>query len=43
MFGPDISSKNIGCRNTFADVGQTLAMHLRIPPLAHGETFLPLK
>jgi phosphopentomutase len=34
--GPDLAPRSIGIRDTFADVGQTLAAHLRIPPLDHG-------
>ncbi len=39
-FGPGISGAEIGIRHTFADIGQTLAGHLGLSPLDHGESFL---
>jgi phosphopentomutase len=39
-FGPDIKSGPIGRRETFADIGQTIAYHLGIPPLKYGKRFL---
>jgi len=39
-FGPGISGRAVGRRETFADIGQTIAQHLGIPPLAAGESFL---
>lgn len=39
-FGPKINSQFIGRRDTFADVGQTLAEYLGIEPLMHGVSFL---
>lgn len=39
-FGPHIPSKFIGRRETFADIGQTIAKHLGIPPLDYGVSFL---
>ena len=39
-FGPNISSKFIGRRDSFADIGQSIAEHLGIPPLLHGVSFL---
>ena len=39
-FGPDIPTGSIGKRKTFADIGQTIAKHLKIKPLIHGEAFL---
>lgn len=35
-FGPKIPSRFIGRRDTFADIGQTIAYHLGIPPLKYG-------
>lgn len=32
---------NLGTRQTFADVGQTIAEYYRIGPLNHGRSFLP--
>lgn len=39
-FGPGIQGHSIGERDTFADIGQSIALHLGLPPLAHGESFL---
>lgn len=39
-FGPKASSQFIGRRDTFADVGQSIAEHLEIEPLLHGVSFL---
>ncbi|MFN3235069.1 MAG: phosphopentomutase [Gammaproteobacteria bacterium] len=39
-FGPDISSKNIGRRETFADIGQTVSKHLGLSELKAGKAFL---
>jgi phosphopentomutase len=39
-YGPDLKSKFIGRRDSFADVGQTLAEHLGLAPLNHGISFL---
>lgn len=35
-FGPSLPPTNIGLRETFADIGQTVAAHLGIPALRHG-------
>jgi phosphopentomutase len=40
-FGPGIGGGSIGRRETFADIGETLATHLRLPPGLHGRSFLP--
>ena len=42
LFGPDVLPGEAGVRETFADVGQTVARHLGIDPLDHGEA-IPLK
>jgi len=39
-FGPRIAVGNIGKRKTFADIGQSIAQHLGIKPLANGVSFL---
>lgn len=39
-FGPGIEAGSIGRRGSFADVGQSLAQHLGLPPLAEGNAFL---
>ncbi|MEQ9328512.1 MAG: phosphopentomutase [Rhodospirillales bacterium] len=40
VFGPGIKGRDIGRRKSFADIGQSLAAHLGIAPLAAGESFL---
>ena len=40
MYGPDLDSQFIGRRETFADVGQSLAEYLGLEPLKHGVSFL---
>jgi phosphopentomutase len=40
VFGPKIESLFIGRRDTFADIGQSIAEHLAIKPLLHGVSFL---
>jgi phosphopentomutase len=32
---------DLGTRASFADLGQTIAAVFGVPPLAHGESFLP--
>ncbi len=39
-FGPEIRSGSMGRRESFADIGQSVASHLGLPPLAHGRSFL---
>ncbi len=39
-FGPGIAPRALGRRESFADIGQTLARHLGLAPLAHGAAFL---
>lgn len=40
VFGPKIEGRFIGRRDTFADIGQSLAEHLELAPLANGISFL---
>ncbi len=40
LYGPKVKSTFIGRRDSFADIGQSLAQHLKIAPLAHGVSFL---
>jgi len=40
FFGPDTGARDLGRRETFADMGQTLARHLRLGRLAHGRDCL---
>jgi len=39
-FGPGIAARAIGMRDSFADLGQSMAAHLGLPPLAAGRSFL---
>jgi phosphopentomutase len=39
-FGPAIKAGPIGKRESFADIGQSIAAHLGLMPLAHGVSFL---
>lgn len=39
-YGPRIPSRFIGRRDTFADIGQTIAEHLVIEAIQHGVSFL---
>jgi len=39
-FGPGIPGHFVGRRDTFADIGQSLAEHLDLAPLDHGLSFL---
>lgn len=37
FFGPNVAAGSLGLRATFADMGQTIARHLGVGPLAAGE------
>lgn len=39
-FGPNIGSKNIGVRTSFADIGASAAEHLSLDPTVYGVSFL---
>jgi phosphopentomutase len=39
-FGPNVKAGAIGKRDTFADIGQTIAKHLNIASLSRGTAFL---
>lgn len=39
-FGPGLTGRDLGSRDSFADIGQSLAKHLGIAPLGHGKSFL---
>ena len=39
-FGPGLVPRALGQRDSFADIGQTMATHLGLPPLAAGRCFL---
>lgn len=40
VFGQELDSQFIGRRDTFADIGQSIAEYLAIKPLSHGVSFL---
>ncbi len=40
FFGPDVAVKSLGRRTSFADMGQTIAQHLRLNALDCGEACL---
>lgn len=40
MFGHNVTAENIGQRQTFADLGQTIAAYFGIEPFEHGTSFL---
>ncbi len=40
VFCPGIEGRRIGRRETFADIGASLAAHLGVPPTAAGQSFL---
>lgn len=39
IYGPSLKSRFIGRRDSFADVGQSLAAYLKLKPLSHGVSF----
>lgn len=39
-FGPGVQGRALDVSSSFSDIGQTLAHHLCIPPLAHGRSVL---
>ena len=39
-FGPGLKGRDLGLRDSFADIGQSLAAHLGIAPLGHGKSFI---
>ena len=40
LFGKKVNSQFIGGRNSYADLGQTLAEYFNLPPLHVGRSFL---
>lgn len=40
VYGPNIKSENVGRRNTFADIGQSLASYFGLTKLDYGTSFL---
>ena len=41
VFGPGLAPRAVGQCDSFADIGQSMAVHLGLPPLAAGRSFLP--
>ena len=41
VFGPGLAPRAVGRCNSFADIGQSMAVHLGLSPLAAGRSFLP--
>ncbi|MAY61511.1 MAG: phosphopentomutase [Rhizobiales bacterium] len=39
-FGPGVQARSIGVRGSYADIGASVARHLKLPATAHGESFL---
>jgi phosphopentomutase len=39
-FGPAVKPGSLGLRNSFADIGQSIAHHLGLPSLPYGQTFV---
>ena len=39
-FGPDANAVDLGERESFADIGETLAHHLKVAPFGTGKSFL---
>ena len=40
FFGPGVAPRALGISDSFSDIGQTLAHHLGVAPLAHGSNLL---
>jgi phosphopentomutase len=40
VYGPSLNSRFIGRRDSFADIGQSIAQHLGLTNLSHGVSFL---
>jgi len=39
-YGAGVSAGSLGRRETFADIGQSLAMHFGLPPMDYGSSFI---
>ncbi len=39
-FGSDVNAVDLGQRESFADIGETLAGHLKVAPFGTGKSFL---
>ena len=42
VYGRNIKAGPLGVRETFADIGQTLASYFELEPMEYGKSFLPL-
>ena len=40
MFGLDVKAENIGQRDTYADIAQTIAKYFNLDPMPYGKSFL---
>lgn len=40
MYGKKVKTENIGQRETYADLGQTIAEYFNLPPFKYGKSFL---
>ena len=40
VYGKNVEPGSLGRRETFADIGQSLATHFRLPPMDYGKSFL---
>jgi phosphopentomutase len=40
FFGPGVAARDLGISTSFSDIGQTLARHLGVAPLANGQSLL---
>jgi phosphopentomutase len=40
VYGKKVPAGSLGRRETFADIGQTLASHFDISPMDYGKNFL---
>ncbi len=39
-FGPGLQPRSVGLRSSYADIGASVARHLKLPATAHGTSFL---
>lgn len=39
-FGPGVAARDIGIRSSYADIGASIAAHLKLPAPEHGRSFL---
>lgn len=41
VYGPKVAPGSLGLRDTFADIGQSLATYFQLSPMEYGKSFLP--